>query len=117
MTATLREDDVRGMERFSFGESAELADSLLALVLAGTKTATCWDASLGTLTQVGKMMVVCDGEGRARAVLRTVSLAQIRFADVDADFARKEGEGDLSLAWCARRTRTTSAATGRSRRT
>ena len=35
--------DLTGLERFAFGDSPELADALLALVLAGTKTA--WRAA------------------------------------------------------------------------
>jgi uncharacterized protein YhfF len=33
------------LESFSFGDSPELADELLELVLVGKKTATCWAAS------------------------------------------------------------------------
>jgi uncharacterized protein YhfF len=33
------------LESFAFGDSPALADELLALVLAGKKTATCWAAS------------------------------------------------------------------------
>lgn len=91
--------DIQGLERFSFGDSAELADQLLALVLSGQKTATCWAARDGALTTVGKRMVVCDSAGEPRAVIETVELIRRRFADVDAAFARDEGEGDLSLAW------------------
>ena len=97
MTSILREHDIEGLERFSFGDGGDLADSLLALVLAGRKTATCWDATLGQMTTVGKLMVACDRHGTPRAVLRTVKLFQSRFMDVSAEFARKEGEGDLSL--------------------
>lgn len=93
----MRPGDIEALERFSFGDGAELADALLALVLAGTKTATCWDAALGQLTEVGKLMVACDSQGRPRAVLRTVALVQSRFCDVTAAFAHKEGEGDRSL--------------------
>lgn len=35
------------LETFSFGDSPELADELLDLVLLGKKTATCWAASEG----------------------------------------------------------------------
>jgi uncharacterized protein YhfF len=99
MSTIMRESEIEGLERFSFGDSGDLADSLLALVLAGEKTATCWDAALGQLTEVGRLMVACDGEGRPRAVLRTVKLVQSRFCDVSPEFARKEGEGDRSLDW------------------
>src|SRR4051794_785287 len=50
--------DWRGLETFSFGDSPALADELAALVLAGTKTATCSAASDGPSTEVGKRMVV-----------------------------------------------------------
>jgi uncharacterized protein YhfF len=67
MGTIMREGEIEGLERFSFGDSGDLADSLLALVIAGEKTATCWDAALGQLTEVGRLMVACDGEaGRER---------------------------------------------------
>jgi uncharacterized protein YhfF len=99
MSTVMSESEIEGLERFSFGDGSDLADSLLSLVLAGEKTATCWDAALGQQTEIGKLMVACDGQGRPRAVLRTLMLSQRRFCDVSAEFARKEGEGDLSLEW------------------
>lgn len=86
------------LERFSFGDSPDLADSLLALVLSGRKTATCWAARDGQLTEIGKRMIACDGRGVPWAVLETVALEQRLFWQVDEAFAHKEGEGDLSLA-------------------
>ena len=90
-------DDWRSLESFSFGDSPELADELLALVLEGKKTATCWSIADGQQTEVGKRMVVKDGAGRPRGVLETLSLEQRRFGDVPADFAHAEGEGDRTL--------------------
>ena len=87
------------LERFSFGDSPALADELLALVLSGAKTATCWSERESVETHVGKRMVACDGSGAPRAVIETVSLEARAFDAVDAAFARLEGEGDLSLAW------------------
>ena len=95
----LRAASIEALDRFSFGDSPEMANDLLALMLAGTKTATCWAARDGQQTEVGKRMVVCDGDGHPRAVLETTALRLQRFDAVDADFARKEGEGDLSLEW------------------
>jgi uncharacterized protein YhfF len=85
------------LETFSFGDNPKLAEELAQLVLAGKKTATCWAASEGLLTQVGKRMVMLDGAGRPRAVLETVELTERRFGEVDAGFARDEGEGDRTL--------------------
>jgi uncharacterized protein YhfF len=90
--------DWQMLETFSFGDNPQLADELAELVLSGRKTATCWAATQGLLTQVGKRMVMLDGAGRPRAVLETVELAQRRFLDVDAAFAHDEGEGDRTLA-------------------
>jgi len=89
----------RDLQSFSFGDSPALADELAALVLAGRKTATCWAATDGMLTQVGERMVMLDGSGVPRAVIETVDLVQRRFHDVDAAFAYEEGEGDRSLAY------------------
>jgi len=90
--------DWEGLERFSFGDSPALADELLDLVLRGIKTGTCWAASDGQQTVIGKLSVVCDGRNRPRAITRTRSLVKKRYSDVDEDFAAKEGEGDRSLA-------------------
>lgn len=86
------------LPRSPFGDSPELADELLALILDGRKRATCWSAEEGLKgTELGGCWVVEDGRGRPRAVLKTVELRQQHFDQVDANFAAAEGEGDLSL--------------------
>lgn len=99
-------DDWRVLETFSFGDGPALAEELAQLVLAGHKTATCWAASQGMLTTVGKRMVMLDGAGRPRAVIETVERTERRFDQVDAAFAWDEGEGDRSLAHWRRAHRT-----------
>ena len=91
-------------EAWAFGGTAAQADELLALVLAGTKTATAsalWDYEAGAepLPEVGRFDIVLDGSGRPRALLRTTDVAVSPFDEVSADHARREGEGDLSLAF------------------
>jgi uncharacterized protein YhfF len=87
------------LESFAFGDSPELANELLDLVLAGKKTATCWAASEGDKgVAVGKRWIVKNSQGRASAILETVELTRRRFGEVDEAFAREEGEGDRSLA-------------------
>ncbi|WP_200909336.1 MULTISPECIES: ASCH domain-containing protein [unclassified Sphingomonas] len=86
-------------ERFSFGDTPALADVLCELVLCGRKTATCWSAADGQQTEPGRRSIVCDGSGQPRAIVETVSLRLISFNAVSEDFARKEGEGDLSLSY------------------
>lgn len=91
--------DWRDLPRHPFGDGPELADTLLALVLAGTKTATCWDAREGLKdSAAGQHWVAMDSAGTPRAMLCTVALEQRRFDAVDEDFARAEGEDDRSLA-------------------
>ena len=86
------------LESFSFGDSPELADELLELVLIGKKTATCWAASEGDKgVAVGKRWIVKDSRGLPGAILETVELVRRRFGEVDAAFAHDYGEGDRSL--------------------
>jgi uncharacterized protein YhfF len=93
----LAPSDWASLESFSFGDSPDMADQLLAFVLIGAKTATCWSVRDGQQTEVGKRMVVKDGAGRPRAVLETVSLVERRFDQVDLAFALAEGEDDETL--------------------
>jgi uncharacterized protein YhfF len=91
------------LEHFAFGDGPAMADELLALVLSGVKTATCWAASQGLKgSAVGARYVVLNGAGKPRAVIESVELAQRRFTEVETAFAAEEGEGDLSHAhWAA----------------
>src|SRR5271156_1843479 len=87
------------LESFGFGDSPELMDEMLELVLAGKKTATCWAASEGDKgAAVGKRWIAKDGQGRLRVVLETVELTRRQFGEVGAAFAYDEGEDDRTLA-------------------
>jgi len=85
------------METTCFGGPPEEADALLALVLEGRKTATCWAACHGQRSHVGRRMILVDSQQRPRAIVETVFLERRRYADIDQTWAREEGEGDLSL--------------------
>ncbi|WP_229052793.1 ASCH domain-containing protein [Aeromicrobium sp. Leaf350] len=89
-------------EAWAFGDHADLADELLALVLDGTKTATAsslWDveADGDPVPRVGDLSILLDGAGAPRALIRTTQVRIVPFIDVDAEHARLEGEGDLTL--------------------
>lgn len=95
----------RDAPHWAFGDSPAMADELLALVLAGTKTATC--PSLAAceadgMPQVGAVSVVLDGAGRLACAVRTTGVEVMRFDAVGKDFARAEGEGDLSYDYWRR---------------
>jgi uncharacterized protein YhfF len=92
--------DWQNLETFSFGDNSDLANRLLELVLSGTKRATCRAESQGLLSaEIGKLMVVLDGQGAPKAVLKTIELTKRRFDEVDEAFAYDEGEGDRSLRY------------------
>ena len=92
------------LPRWSFGDNPKLADDLLALVLAGTKTATCgalwqYERDNVVVPAVGERSVVLDGANLPRCVVETTEVDIKRFDQVDANFAADEGEGDLSYAY------------------
>lgn len=75
-----------------FGDSAELADELLDLVLAGTKRATAglvadYAAGQDPLPRLGGYWWSATAPGHPRAVLRTTELRLGPLAGVDAAFA------------------------------
>ncbi|WP_375000447.1 ASCH domain-containing protein [Aeromicrobium sp. CTD01-1L150] len=103
---------------FAFGGDEEQADHLLALVLDGTKTATAsarWDYGAGPegegadsgqertgdeqLPAAGDLAIVLDGRGHPRALIEVTEVRVVPFQEVDAEHARLEGEGDLSLRY------------------
>ena len=93
-----------GYEAEPFGDGPELADELGALILAGTKTATCsalweWEAEGETPVRPGDKSIVLDGAGNPLCIIETTEVTVRRFDEVDEEFAREEGEGDLSLEY------------------
>ena len=89
---------------FHFCDNREDADICAALVVAGQKRATApsvaeLELAGDPIPQVGDYAIVTDWAGTAVAVIRTASVDIRRFGDVDEDFARAEGEGDLTLGW------------------
>lgn len=89
---------------YHFCDNRQDADGCADLVVAGQKCATA--SSLAELDlagipvpETGDYSVITGWSGEARAVIRTTSVDIRRFGDVDADFARTEGEGDLTLEW------------------
>lgn len=82
-----------------FGDSPELADELLGLILHGPKRATAgsyddYVQSGATIPHVGTYSIALDGRGVPRALLRTTDVRIGPLSSVDAEFAWDEGEGD-----------------------
>ena len=86
---------------WAFGASREEADRLVALVLAGRKTATAsalweYEAEGEELPRPGTLSIVLDGSGVPRALIRTTEVGVVPFGEVDEEHARREGEGSLA---------------------
>lgn len=85
-------------DAFQFGDSPEMAEQLLALVLSGQKVATTsWPADPSI--HVGTLSIVLNGQGQPAALIRTVKVEHVPFLEVTTAFAASEGEGDLTLDW------------------
>ena len=86
----------------SWGDSPEMADELGALIVGEIKTGTCsalweWEAEGNPIPEAGYITIVLDGRGEPLCIIETVEVSVRKYNEVDADFARQEGEGNLSL--------------------
>jgi len=88
----------RDLPRWAFGDTPDLADELLALVLSGRKTATCCHVGFEPKPVLGERSVVLDGRGVPTCVIETTEVTIRRFDEVDEAFAYEEGEGERTLA-------------------
>ena len=87
-----------------WGDGPEMADELGALIVDGTKTGTCsalweWEAQGESPVETGTVTIVLNGGGEPIGIVESVDVTIRKYNEVDADFARAEGEGDLSLAY------------------
>jgi len=83
----------------SFGDSVELADELLELILSGRKRATAgsiadYELEGIAIPQAGDRWIACDGRGVPRVVIETTEVRVGPLSSVDEQFAWDEGEGD-----------------------
>jgi len=95
---------VEGFSAAALGHTRTLADELAALVLSGVKRAHAtllrdFQKDLEPLPQPGEHLVVLDGEGRPRAIVRATHVELRHFNQIDDVFAFEAGEGDLTLRW------------------
>ncbi len=102
LEAVLGQDDAASLRppAFAFGDGPEMSDRLAKLVLDGEKSATsAWLASYEAegidIPEVGDLSIMCDGADRPLALLRTVDVRKVPFADVGPEIAQAEGEGTL----------------------
>lgn len=87
-----------------FGGDKETADELAELVLSGTKraTASLYDSYAyedEPIPKAGDYSVITNWEGEAKCIIQTTAINICPFKNVSEAFARREGEGDKSLAY------------------
>jgi uncharacterized protein YhfF len=95
---------VAGFSAAAFGHSRSVADELAQLIAEGTKRAHAtlerdFEAEGDELPRPGDQVVVLDGQGQPRAIVRTTHVERRYFNEIDAEFAFECGEGDRTLAW------------------
>lgn len=88
-------------DAYALGATPTEANELAQLVLKGTKTATSSAYDLyepsDEMPFVGEYDVIVDAMGDPVCVTMTDSVRVVPYSEVDADHARREGEGDRSL--------------------
>ncbi|MCA5894792.1 ASCH domain-containing protein [Isoptericola sp. NEAU-Y5] len=98
-----RSENIVPPPAWAFGDSPELADGLLALVLDGTKTATAslvveYEEANEPAPAKGDLSIVLDGAGDPRLLIRTTRVDTVPFDEVTEEHAYLEGEDDRTLA-------------------
>lgn len=92
---------------FQFGDGPEMADRLGQLVVDGKKTATSslvrlYEIDCEELPKVGERSIIENSKAEPLCAIEITQLVIKPFSEVEADFARAEGEGDLSLEYWQR---------------
>ena len=95
---------VEGFAAAALGDTRALADVHAELIVSGVKRAHAsllreFEKDLEPLPQIGDHLVVLDGAGQPRAIVRNTHIELRHFNEVDDKFAFEAGEGDLSLRW------------------
>ncbi len=89
-------------DAWMFGDgSKEMGDELGSLVVNGIKTGTCaahrvYEFEGEEIPKVDQYDIVLDGENNPLAIIKYTKIDFVKMNDVTSDFARSEGEGDLS---------------------
>lgn len=88
-------------EAWAFGGAP---DKLAELVIKGIKAATTslyywYESGEERLPKTGDYSVILDAKGNAVCIIQTTKVYIVPFCEVSKEHARKEGEGDLTLAY------------------
>nr|WP_036078990.1 ASCH domain-containing protein [Listeria cornellensis] len=99
-----RDLDLECPVAWAFGYGAEMANRLGALVVDGIKTASCaaycvHEIEGEAIPVVGEYNIVLDGKNEPLVIIRYTEVELVKMNEVTRDFARSEGEGDLSYEY------------------
>ena len=90
------------IDAWSFGNTPEMADKLVNLVLEGKKTATCsllraYQGYEDEIPIVGVYSLICDGREKPMCVVFYTDTFICKFNETSERHAYEEGEGDRTL--------------------
>ncbi|MFC0253466.1 ASCH domain-containing protein [Massilia consociata] len=94
----------RPISSWHFCDNKQDADECARLVVSGRKRATApslwsFERDGEALPQPGDLHVITDWEGIAQCIIRITGVEIIPLDRITEEHARREGEGDGSLAW------------------
>lgn len=91
-------------QSFCFGDSEELANSLLNLVMIGKKTATsssfpAYEIYKEEPPKTNDCSIITDWEGTPKCIVQNKKVSIISFKDIDFKLVSKEGEDKTLKSW------------------
>lgn len=100
-------DGVNKYEAYSFGNDEDTANQLAALVMAGKKRGTSslyalYEIEDEELPAVNDYSIILNWAGEAQCIIQNTNVFLLPFNEVTPEFAKQEGEGDLSLDYWKR---------------
>ncbi len=89
-------------ESWKFETSENASNILAALVMSGEKTGTSstkdnFESVGETIPSIGDLHIITNWDDVAQFIIKTTVVNIVPYKDVSEDFAKKEGEGDLTL--------------------
>lgn len=89
---------------FYFCDNEKDANECAELVVKGIKQATAtslwwYEKNNETLPKIGDQYIVTDWDGNARAIIEITKVSPTPYKEINAEFAKIEGEGDKSLEY------------------
>jgi uncharacterized protein YhfF len=92
----------QNVNAWAFGDSAAMADDLLAYVLTGEKTATSgmlkdYEIDGDPVPEIGERSIILNGKGEPICIVEITNVIIQTYNEVDERFALAEGEGFKSL--------------------